>query len=136
MMGVNLKEGYVETLPQPTKRYCQYLPLNPDTLDEYKYWHDSRNIWKEIPEGIRKAGILNMEIYTIDSLAFMIVEVPVDFDWDAAFGRLATYERQAEWEAFVSRFQIAGNGKHSEEKWRLMERIFSLTSSLKANKHD
>ena len=130
-MAINLKEGYIENLPQPTKRYCQYLSLNPETLDEYKHWHDSHNIWKEIPEGIRKAGILNMELYFIDSLAFMIVETPVDFDWDEAFGRLATYERQAEWEAFVSRFQIAGDGKRSEEKWQLMERIFSLTEALK-----
>ncbi|GHT75147.1 hypothetical protein AGMMS50262_09610 [Bacteroidia bacterium] len=122
----DLKKGYEEPARAKTKRFCQYLPLNPETLDEYKYWHDNRNIWKEIPEGIRRAGILNMEVYVIDTLAFMIVETPLDFDWDEAFGRLATYERQAEWETFVSRFQLAGEGKRSEEKWRLMERIFQL----------
>ncbi|MDR2626641.1 MAG: L-rhamnose mutarotase [Dysgonamonadaceae bacterium] len=120
-----MKEGY-RTVSGNTKRYCQYLKLNKETLDEYKYWHNSRNIWKEIPEGIRKAGILDMEIYVIDDLAFMIVETPLNFDWDEAFGRLATFERQAEWEDFVSKFQNAGEGKRSEEKWQLMERIFSL----------
>jgi len=121
------KNGYVEPCREPTKRYCQYLNLNPDTLDEYKYWHSKENIWKEIPEGIRKAGILNMEIYLISNHAFMIIETPIDFDWDKGFGCLATYERQAEWEDFVARFQKSGSGKRSDEKWQLMNRIFSLT---------
>jgi len=120
------KNGYVEPAREATKRYCQYLSLNPDTLEEYKHWHAKENIWKEIPEGIRKAGILNMEIYLIHNHAFMIIETPLDFDWEDAFGRLATYERQAEWENFVARFQKAGEGKRSDEKWQLMEQIFSL----------
>jgi len=130
------KNGYVEPvhkddgIPVATKRYCQYLKLNPNTLEEYKFWHNKANAWKEIPEGIRKAGILNMEIYLTSNHAFMIVETPLDFDWDDAFGRLATYERQAEWEDFVSQFQEAGSGKRSEEKWQLMERIFCLTECL------
>jgi len=121
------KNGYIEPVRESTKRYCQYLTLNPNTLEEYKFWHNKENIWKEIPEGIRKAGILNMELYLISNHAFMIIEAPLDFDWDEAFGRLATYERQAEWENFVARFQESGSGKRSEEKWQLMERIFCLT---------
>ncbi|MCL1934237.1 MAG: L-rhamnose mutarotase [Candidatus Azobacteroides sp.] len=120
------KDGYVEPARIGTKRYCQYLTLNPNTLEEYKFWHNKENIWKEIPEGIRKAGILNMEIYLICNHAFMIIETPLDFDWEEAFGRLATYERQAEWEDFVARFQESDAGKRSDEKWQLMERIFSL----------
>ena len=126
-----IKNGYTEPVREATKRYCQYLTLNPNTLEEYKYWHNSENIWKEIPEGIRKAGILNMEIYLISNHAFMIVETPLDFDWDEAFGHLADYERQAEWEEFVARFQETGNNKRSEEKWQLMERIFCLTDCRK-----
>lgn len=127
----NLKEGYLEEKKGETKRYCQFLKLNPNTLDEYRYWHDSKNVWREIPEGIRKAGILDMEIYIINDLSFMIIETSADFVWDEAFGRLATFERQAEWEDFVSRFQEAEKGKRSEEKWQLIERIFSLHESLK-----
>jgi len=128
-MPNNLKDGYM-TRAGATKRFCQCLKLNPDTLDQYRYWHNSRNIWKEIPQGIRKAGILDMEIYVINDLAFMVLETPTDFNWDEAFGKLATYERQAEWEDFVSQFQVAGGGQRSEEKWQLTERIFSLTDAL------
>ncbi|GHT20451.1 hypothetical protein AGMMS4957_07370 [Bacteroidia bacterium] len=128
-MDTNLKQGYVEPARPSTKRYCQYLKLNPNTLAQYKYWHGSEHIWKEIPEGIRRAGILNMEIYIIEEKAFMIVETPLDFDWDAAFGRLATFERQAEWEDFVGQFQEGSSGKRSEEKWQLAERVFSIHES-------
>jgi len=127
---MNLKDGYIKEKAEATKRFCQFLKLNPETLDQYKYWHNSRNIWKEIPEGMRKAGILDMDIYIVADNAFMILETPLDFDWDSAFGKLATYERQSEWEEFVSQFQIVGEGQRSEEKWKLMERIFSLTETL------
>lgn len=127
----NLKDGYKRNASVVGKRYCQFLKLNKKTIDQYKYWHNSKNIWLEIPQGIRKAGILDMEIYVQDDMAFMIVETPLDFNWDEAFGRLATFERQAEWEEFVSKFQIVAEGLASEEKWQLMERIFSLSEALK-----
>lgn len=133
-MAEILKTGYLKSMEGATKRFCQFLRLNPHTLDQYKYWHNSRNIWKEIPEGIRKAGIIDMEIYIIENMAFMILETPVDFNWDASFGRLASYERQAEWEDFVGKFQIADGGQRSDEKWQLIERIFSLTEALDINK--
>jgi L-rhamnose mutarotase len=115
-----------------TKRFCQYIELNPETVEQYKYWHRSENIWPEIPEGIRRAGIIDMEIYVIGSHGIMLLTTPADFDWDAAFGALAGYERQAEWEAFVAPFQLAGNGR-SDEKWQLCERIFSLADALANN---
>ncbi len=114
--------------PFETKRYCQCLQLKPETdkIEEYKHWHKPENIWKEIPEGIRRAGILNMEIYLNGNMAFMVVETPMDFDWENAFGKLATYERQAEWETFVAKYQMANEEQRSNEKWQLMERIFLL----------
>ena len=127
---MKLKEGYKHEKAEARKRFCQFLKLNPETLDENKHWHNSKHIWTEIPRGIRKAGILDMEIYVINDMAFMIVETPLDFNWDEAFGRLATYERQAEWEVFVSTFQITAGEKRSEEKWQLIERIFSLEECL------
>ena len=53
--------------------------------------------WREIRDGIRAVGILEMEIYILDTSLFMIVETPLDFDWDEAMARLATLPRQAEW---------------------------------------
>ena len=129
-MSGDAKKGYVQEPAEERRRFCQFLQLNPATLDQYRHWHDSRNIWPEIPEGIRRAGISDMEIYVVDDKAIMVLETPLDFDWDEAFGRLAGYERQQEWEDFVAAFQQGGEGKRSDEKWRLAERIFSLTDSV------
>jgi len=129
---MDLKQGYSKEAAGTRKRFCQFLSLNPATIEEYKYWHNSHHIWKEIPKGIRKAGILDMEIFVAKEMAFMLIETSPDFDWDAAFGRLATFERQTEWEAFVAKFQHCQEGLRSEEKWQLTERIFSLTEALNA----
>jgi len=125
----NLKTGYpAKDHKQPVKRYCQTLELKDDAqlIEEYKFWHKAENRWPEIPAGIREVGILDMELYILGNLLFMIVETPLDFDWDTAFGKLSALERQAEWEDFMAKFQLTKPGASSAEKWTLMERIFSL----------
>lgn len=126
---MDLKKGYpVKTYNQPVKRYCQTLALknDPDLMEEYKFWHKNENRWPEIPQGIREVGILDMELYITGNLLFMIVETPLDFEWDTAFATLAGLNRQAEWEEFMAKFQKSEPGQSSSEKWKLMERIFSL----------
>lgn len=125
-----MAKGFVQTEKSMTKRYCQYLKLNPETVDQYKYWHSKKHIWKEIPQGIKEVGILNMEIYIHESHAFMIIETPIDFDFEKSFEKLSTLERQAEWEEFVAQFQQVEPGKRSDEKWILMDRAFSLNEAL------
>lgn len=112
----------------PVKRYCQTLDLrdDPRLISEYKRLHSQEHQWKEIRDGIREVGILEMEIYLLGSRLFMIVETPMDFDWDTAMARLATLPGQAEWEDTVARFQACCKGATSNEKWRMMERIFYL----------
>ena len=122
------KSYMVKKFADKTKRYCQTLKLknDPQLIEEYKYWHQTENRWPEIPEGIRAIGILEMEIYIHENLLFMIVETPTDFEWDSAFAQLAGMKRQAEWEEFMSNFQMSDPNASSSEKWQLMERMFSL----------
>ena len=122
-------EGYIQKQFQgPTKRFVQTLTLNSDeeARREYIKWHSKEYNWKEVREGIREVGILEMEIYILGSMLVMIVDAPHDFDWDKAMARLATLPRQAEWEAFVSRFQGCSSEATSDEKWQMMERMFYL----------
>lgn len=121
--------GYrVKEYSGAVKRYCQTLDLkdNPELIAEYRRRHSEGEAWQEIIDGIREVGILEMEIYLLDNRLFMIVETPLDFDWDGAMARLATLPRQQEWEDYMSEFQQAAPGASSDEKWRLMERIFHL----------
>ena len=77
-------------------------------------------------EGIKSVGILEMEIYILGTRLFMIVETPVDFDWDTAMEKLSTLPRQQEWEDYMSIFQNSESGATSSEKWKSMERMFHL----------
>lgn len=112
----------------PVKRYCQTLDLkdNPALIAEYRRRHSNGEAWQEIIDGIREVGILEMEIYLLGTRLFMIVETPVDFNWSEAMARLSTLPRQQEWEDYMSGFQQAASGATSDEKWKLMERIFHL----------
>ena len=81
MQGYNTKQHLV-----PVKRYCRTMDLKPDDtlIREYIHRHSEGEAWPEILGGIREVGILEMEIYIFDNRLFMIVETPVDFDWDNA----------------------------------------------------
>lgn len=125
-------EGYrVKEYGMPVKRYCQALDLknNPELIAEYLKIHSREKAWPEIRAGIRSVGILEMEIYIVGCKLFMIVEAPLDFDWDSAMKRLAQLPRQTEWEDYVARFQECVQGSSSAEKWQLMERLFYLYES-------
>ena len=122
-------EGYrVKDYGQPVKRYVQTMDLkdDPQLIALYRKAHSRDEAWQEILDGIRQVGILEMDIYILGQRLVMIVETPLDFDWDEAMARLATLPRQAEWEAYVARFQQCASGATSDEKWQMMERMFYL----------
>ena len=94
-------KGYqVKEYHRPVKRYCQTMDL------------------KDNPKLIKE--------YILGSRLFMIIETPLDFDWETAMDRLSHLPRQAEWEEYVSKFQECVPTSTSAEKWKLMERMFHL----------
>lgn len=122
-------EGYkVKSYSVPVKRYCQMMDLKdePELIEQYVKWHSREKAWPEIRAGIREVGILEMEIYLIGCRLFMVVEAPLDFDWDTAMKKLATLPRQQEWEDHVAAFQLCKEGSDSAGKWNQMQRIFYL----------
>ncbi len=61
----------------------------------------------------------------------MIVETPLDFDWDEAMAKLATLPRQQEWEDYMSVFQKAAPvrlRRKSGNRWR---ECFTFMSDFK-----
>lgn len=112
----------------PVRRYVRTLDLrdDPALIKEYRERHARGNMWPEIMDGIRRAGILEMDIYIRGTRLVMILEAPADLDLDAAMKRLADMPRQQEWEDYMSVFQNAGKGASSADKWQPMERMFHL----------
>lgn len=100
------------------------LPDDAQAIAAYDEVHS--RVWREIKEGIRSVGMLDMQIYRRGRVCFMIVDTVDEFDWERDNARLATLPKQAEWEAYVSQFQGCDPAAPSTEKWQLMEQIFKL----------
>ncbi len=122
------KENENKKGTMPTKRYVQTMQLKDDAelIRLYRQAHDKEHFWREIGEGIKQVGILEMEIYISGTTLVMIVDAPSDFDWNEAMKRLATLPRQAEWEDHVAQFQQCAAGSTSDQKWNMMEKMFHL----------
>lgn len=124
-----MTEGYKsKEYGVPTKRFVQTMELKDDSelIKEYRKAHDKAHFWREIEEGIKQVGILEMEIYILGNRLVMIVDAPLDFQWDEAMRRLATLPRQEEWEKHVAAFQQCAADATSDQKWQMMERMFYL----------
>ena len=124
-----MSSGFVQKQHgQPVKRYVQTMDLkdDPALITEYRRRHSREKAWAEILDGIREVGILEMELYILGTRLVMIVDTPLDFDWDTAMARLATLPRQQEWEDYMAMFQQCAEGATSDEKWQMMDRMFYL----------
>ena len=113
---------------QPIKRYVQILDLKDDDqlIEAYIKQHSKPHMWREIIDGIKAVGILEMELYIQGNRLVMIVETPLDFDWDKAMSKLAKLPRQQEWEDWNAQYQDCKIGETSDEKWKLIDRMFHL----------
>ena len=114
----------VRTYSKSYKRFCLALDLKnePELIAKYLNHHAPENCWPEISAGIKKSGIEIMDIYQTDNRLFMICEMPVEVDFEEAWQKMGTYERQAEWGALMSKFQQALPGHKLE--WVKMQKVY------------
>jgi len=106
------------------------LKDDPKLIEEYKKIHEPNYAWKEITQGAKDVGIIDLEIYISGNCLFMIMDTIQDFEYEKAMDELSTKPRQQEWERFVSRFQQTSSEATSKEKWQLMERIFEMDQKV------
>jgi L-rhamnose mutarotase len=108
------------------KRYCLACDLKDDDelIKEYEAYH--RDVWPENLEGIKNAGIEQMDLYRVSNRLFMIMEVNDDFSFEKKAVADASNEKVAEWERLMSRYQQPLPVAKPGEKWVLMDKIFAL----------
>jgi L-rhamnose mutarotase len=111
------------------KRYCLTLDLksDPALIAEYEHWHKSEFIWPEIKKSITDSGIINMEIYRVDTRLFMIMETDDNFDFEQKGAMDAANPKVQEWENLMLKFQQPLAIAKPGEKWVLMNKIFQLS---------
>jgi len=110
------------------KRFCKTMKLRNDAplIKAYKKAHAKGAAWPEITQGMKEVGILDMEIYLLETTLFMIMDTVPDFDHEKAMAELARKPRQSEWEAHMSQFQDSSAEATADQKWQLMERIYKM----------
>lgn len=108
------------------QKHCLTLDLkdDPHLIDEYIKLH--QNIWPEITQSIKEAGIINLEIYNVGDRLFMIIEADSDFSFEKKSKLDAENSKVQEWETLMWKFQKALPGSKPGEKWVLMDKIFEL----------
>ena len=107
-------------------RYCLTLDLKDDPvlIAEYKKYH--QNVWPEIKQSIKNAGIMEMEIYLIGNRMFMIIDGDERFSLEEKARMDLNNPKVKEWEKLMWEFQLATRWAGSGEKWTQMECIFKL----------
>lgn len=107
-------------------RYCLALDLkdDPQLIAEYEVHHQT--VWPEVLKSIRDAGINHMEIYRFQNRLFMIMDVDEKFSFERKAAADAANETVQKWEALMWNYQQALPGAQPGEKWKLMDKIFSL----------
>jgi L-rhamnose mutarotase len=111
------------------RRYCLTLNLkdDPNLVAEYKRYHEK--IWPEITKSIKDSGVEDLEIYSMGTRMFMIMEVNESFSFEKKAEADRQNPRVQEWEELMWKFQEPLPEARPGEKWLLMDRIFKLEIS-------
>ena len=111
--------------------YALDLHDDPVLIAEYDRWHESGQVWPDILQSLRAAGIEEAEIFRTGNRLVLVLDVSAEFDPAAKAAADAANTRVQAWEALMWNYQKALPWARPGEKWVLMRRIFSLTDSLR-----
>ncbi len=108
------------------ERYCLACDLIDDNalINAYEEYH--KNVWPEIKESLRKAGILEMEIYRTGNRLFMIIHVEQDFSFEKKSAMDLSNPVVQKWENLMSEFQLQIPWAKPGVKWVVMDRVFNF----------
>jgi L-rhamnose mutarotase len=111
-----------------SKRYCFALDLKDDQelIKGYIKYHTPDGVWPEVIESIKVAGVDKLEIYLIGNRLFMIMNVNKGFSFIAKAAADLRNEKVVAWEELMSTFQQRLPWAKGDEKWVLMDKIFTL----------
>jgi L-rhamnose mutarotase len=102
------------------------LKDDPGLVERYKAHH--REVWPEVRASLRRAGIVNMDIYLLGRRLVMVVDTDGP-DYRRCFAKHATsHPRVIEWESLMRSLQQPPPGAPAGEWWTQMRPVFSLAA--------
>lgn len=111
-----------------TIRHCFALDLkdDPKLIEAYKKYHRQVNVWPEVLASIKDSGIEHLDIYLVGNRLFMIADVSESFSFEAKEAADLSNSKVVEWEKLMWTFQQKLPWAKGDEKWLLMDKIFTL----------
>ena len=100
------------------------LKDDPEVIKRYKSHH--QNVWPEVEEGLRSAGITHMKIFLLGRRLFMYMEADDNYNPLRAQEVYMEHPRVPEWEALMQGLQEPVPEASSGEWWALMEPVYEL----------
>lgn len=116
--------------------YALDLHDDPALIAEYERRHQPENIWPEIVQSIRAAGVHELEIFRAGNRLVMAMDVPEDFSAQAKAAADAANPRVQEWETLMWNFQQSLPFAKPGEKWVPMTPVFSLREAVQSRQRD
>lgn len=109
-----------------TIRHCLCLDLknDPELINAYEEHH--KNVWPEVLQSLKDAGVHSAEIYRWSDRLFMILETNKEFSFEEKNRLDSQNAKVMEWEALMWKFQQSLPGVVDGSKWQRMEKIFTL----------
>jgi len=109
------------------RQYCLRLNLKDDTalIYEYEEYHKPGNVWPEVIDSIRSAGILDMQIYRSGFELIMVMTVSGSFSFEDKALRDSLNPMVVNWERLMDKFQLKDEG--TDVKWQEVSSIFRLS---------
>jgi L-rhamnose mutarotase len=107
-------------------RIAQALDLVEDDALILEYEKHHRQVWPEVLSHLRNSGILMLDIYRLGNRLFMIMEVSPEFNPNFFSKSICDNAVVNRWEELMWHYQRRTPWTKMNEKWTLMEPIFSL----------
>jgi L-rhamnose mutarotase len=108
------------------------LKDDPAIIERYTTHH--RQVWPEVLASLRRAGIVNMDVYILGRRLVMVVETEGQ-DYQRCFAAHASsHSRVVEWEALMRSLQQPPPGAAPGEWWTEMRPVFSLATAHYADR--
>jgi L-rhamnose mutarotase len=107
-------------------QYVFFLDLINDStlIAEYEAMH--LNVWPEVEQQIHNSGVEHCEIFRFENRLVLIVEAPVDMDWEEKGKADAQHEPTQQWESLMWKYQQSIPGFEGKGKWQLAKNIYTL----------
>jgi len=112
--------------------YALDLKDDPSLIAEYEHWHRPENVWPEIVDSLRDAGVRDLEIFRAGNRLVLMLDVGDDYSAERKAASDAANPHVQEWETLMWKFQQALPFAQPGEKWVAMQPIFSLQAALAA----